>query len=206
MPRSGADPRAERTRGVIQQAATGLLSAEGWSRLTVAELCTRAEVARSTFYEHYREPWEPVFEVLVERFYEEFPEYRGDQSILDPATLLAAGRPLSYPIFAHVEANIDLYRRAFEDPRGAPLVRAFEGAVAEVSRKQHAALRQLSVADVDEELTASFLAGAAVASARTWVLRENRQSAVSMSYWFSQMAAPGLLELMGLSELLGDET
>jgi hypothetical protein len=111
---------------------------------------------------------------------------RSEDSILEPSTLLASGRPLSYPIFAHVEANIDFYRRAFEDPRGAPLVRAFESAVAEVSRRQHAA----------------FLAGAAVASARVWVLRGDRQSAVSLAYWFSQMAAPGLLGIMGLEELL----
>lgn len=45
-------------------------------------------------------------------------------------------------------------------------------------------------------------AAAAVASARVWVLRENRQSAVSLAYWFSQMAAPGLLGIMGLGELL----
>ena len=37
--------------------------------LTVAQLCKRAQVARSTFYEHYREPWEPVYGLLVERFY-----------------------------------------------------------------------------------------------------------------------------------------
>ena len=60
----------------------------------------------------------------------------------------------------------------------------------------------MSSAELDEELTASFLAGAAVASARTWVLRENRQSAVSLAYWFSRMAAPGLLGIMGLDELL----
>ena len=77
-----------------------------------------------------------------------------------------------------------------------------KSAVAEVSRRQHAALRQLSTVGVDEELTAAFLAGAAVASARVWVLREDRQSAVSPAYCFSQMAAPGLLGIMGLEELL----
>lgn len=30
-----------------------------------------------------------------------------------------------------------------------------------------------------------------------------RPSATEMAYWFSQMAAPGLLEVMGLEELLG---
>jgi AcrR family transcriptional regulator len=202
MGSSNEDPRAVRTRQAIGQAAAALLSTDGWEALTVAQLCKRAQVARSTFYEHYREPWEPVFALLVARFYEQFPEYGGEELLLDPTTLLASGRPLSYPIFAHVEANIDLYRRAFEDPRGAPLVRAFESAVAEVSRRQHAALRRLSSARVDEELTAAFLAGAAVASARVWVLREHRQSAVSLAYWFSQIAAPGLLGIMGLGELL----
>ena len=202
MSSSRQDPRRTRTRQAIERAAAKVLLETGWPGLTVAQLCGRAQVARSTFYEHYREPWEPVFALLVERFYEQFPEYRREDSILDPSTLLASGRPLSYPIFAHVEANVDLYRRAFEDPRGAPLVRAFESAVADVSRRQHAALRQLSSAEVDEELTASFLAGAAVASARTWVLRDDRQTALSLAYWFSSMAAPGLLGIMGLTDLL----
>ena len=202
-PRTSDDPRVARTLHALEEAAVDVLRADGWPALTAARVCRTAGVARSTFYEHYDAPWEPVFAWLLRRFFESFPEYAGDPPRLDPRSLLASKRPLSYPVFAHVEENMDVYRRVLCEPAGAAVARRFETAVAETSRAQHAALRELSTVDVDAELTAAYLAGAAVASARVWIASDPRPSATEMAYWFSQMAAPGLLEVMGLEDLLG---
>lgn len=202
-PRTPIDPRVARTLRTLEETAVDVLRTDGWPALTTARLCRDAGVARSTFYEHYDAPWEPVFAWLLRRFFETFPEYADDPPPLDPRSLLAGKRPLSYPVFAHVEEHLDVYRRVLGEPAGAPVARRFEAAIAEVSRAQHAALRELSSVKVEAELTAAYLAGAAVASARVWIASHPRPSATEMAYWFSRMAAPGLLEVMGLEELLG---
>lgn len=100
---NNTDPRKRRTIAAIKQSAFDLLQNGGPEALTVSRLCSEAEVARSTFYEHFRLPWEPAFLSLQDRFFSRFPEYAGDDLLLDPETLLAAGKPLSYPVFGHVE-------------------------------------------------------------------------------------------------------
>ena len=72
------------------------------------------------------------------------------------------------------------------------------------SRAQHDALRKLSRETIDAELTAAYLAGATIGSSRAWVFSEPREPAIAMAYWFSRMAAPGLLDVMGLRDLLDD--
>lgn len=200
--RQMSDPRVHRTIRAIEEASLELLETEGWDALTAARLCRAAGVARSTFYLHYESTWEPVFTALRRRFYERFPEYGTDPPALDPESLLASGRPLSYPVFAHIEEHVELYRLILGSPDGAQVARRLEDSIAEISRAQHAALRELSSETIDADLTAAYLAGAAVASARMWIFSEPRRPASAMAYWFSRMAAPGLLEIMGLRHLL----
>ena len=49
------DPRAVRTRDRLGDALIGLLLAKPFNEITVQEVLDRAEVSRSTFYEHYRD-------------------------------------------------------------------------------------------------------------------------------------------------------
>lgn len=119
---------------------------------------------------------------------------------MDPDSLLAGGKPLSYPFFAHVEAHERLYAMALLDPRGAGLKSAIEARAASLSEALHAPLRKASSSFPEPGYTAAYLAGAMVASAAWWLGQKPRESAAAMAYRFSAMAAPGLLALMGLDE------
>ena len=176
----------------------------GWGTFQVQEMCDYADVGRSTFYLHYRQVWEPLYEALLIDYREEFPGITGPESTLEPTTLLAAGKPLSYPLFAHVEKHEAIYRLVFTDPRGAPIEFHLRRDVAHISKTQHANLRNLAPDSVDPDLVAQYLAGAAVSTAGWWICRDERDSAVAMAYWFSNMAVPGLFRAMGLEELLHD--
>ena len=192
------------------QAALSILEGEGFEALTPARVAREAGSARTTFYLHFREPWQPVRDALVAAFAAEFPEVlesrdreSEEQRVdLDPETLLAAGRPLSYPLFAHVESHERAYTTIFADERGAPIVRSLTHLTALQSQAHHQTLRDRAPNEVDAEMVASYLAGALVQSAGTWIMRSPRKSATEMSYWFSELAAPGLLATMGLSDLL----
>ena len=199
---SEIDPRVERTRAQLAQSASKLLVSEGWEAMSVAAVCGHAGVSRSTFYLQYQQPWEPVVEYLVSLFRSEYPALMDGSSALDPESLLLNGHPLSYPFFEHVERHEALYRRVFGHDAGAPVCRRITAQTAELSRHYHGALRSISTEPIEPDLIAPYLAGALVQVAGQWITSHPRRSAAAMAYWFSQMAAPGLLQMMGLSSLL----
>lgn len=50
---SAADRRVRRTREVLRRALLALLVERGWDDIDVQSLCERADIGRSTFYQHY---------------------------------------------------------------------------------------------------------------------------------------------------------
>lgn len=51
--RTGVDPRIERTRAVVVDAAAELLAEEGFERITIDGIAEHSGVARSTIYRHW---------------------------------------------------------------------------------------------------------------------------------------------------------
>ena len=49
------DPRTRYTRKVIQDAFLEILKEKPVSRITVKEVCDKAEINRGTFYRHYQD-------------------------------------------------------------------------------------------------------------------------------------------------------
>lgn len=78
-------------------------------------------------------------------------------------------------------------------------------ALAAASKAQHATLRAQSDNPIDPDLTAAYMAGSLMAAGAHWVMTGMEKSALEMAYWFSSMAAPGLLDLIGLSEIGSQE-
>jgi AcrR family transcriptional regulator len=48
-----ADRRVERTRSALREALIALMQERGWDEIDVQTLCARADVGRSTFYQHF---------------------------------------------------------------------------------------------------------------------------------------------------------
>ena len=196
------DPRAIRTVKSIQDTAVHLLETEGWDALQVKGICRRAGISRSTFYQHFQEPWQPVARHLQEAFAREFPAVLDGTARLEPEELLLSGKPLSFPFFAHLETNRSVYVPVFFDLRGGMIRQYLLEQVTQLSRAHHEPLRRISAGGVNADLVARFLSGALVATAGWWILQDPRDTPAQMAYWFSRIAAPGVLQTMGLESLL----
>jgi len=61
-----ADPRAARTRAALKEALMQLLQYSDWGEITVAGICRRAGVARSSFYEHFTTKAELLDEIFTD--------------------------------------------------------------------------------------------------------------------------------------------
>lgn len=61
--------RTKLTRQMIEQALLALLKEKKIQKITVLELCERAQLNRATFYRHYGSPYD-VLEVIIDDFFE----------------------------------------------------------------------------------------------------------------------------------------
>jgi len=48
------DRRIQRTRDALRDALIALMTERGWDEINIRDLCTRANVGRSTFYHHFQ--------------------------------------------------------------------------------------------------------------------------------------------------------
>jgi AcrR family transcriptional regulator len=101
MPGSGVDRRIERTRTALREALITLMQERGWEDIDVQTLCARANVGRSTFYQHF-----PNKEELLKA---SFAGLRG--ALLAPTAGAPAG-PLAFVpgLVAHVHEMQELFR------------------------------------------------------------------------------------------------
>ena len=75
------DARVRYTRMVIEQSFLGLLQEKPVSKITVTELCARAEINRATFYKHYQDVpqlFERMEEALLKQIRAGFDGFDGD--------------------------------------------------------------------------------------------------------------------------------
>lgn len=157
-----------------------------------------AGVSRSAFYTHFTAPDDCIEQLLEHRFAETGEQL--SQASLSPDTLLLNNKPLSYFFFEHIEQNVEIYRRLFDGSRGATVLEAIRRTLAKISYDLHEPLRAHAESwdEASARLAAEYLSGALLATARVWVNAGCTQTRSEIAYWFSAMAAPGLLQQMGI--------
>lgn len=189
------DPRQERTRQILREALLALLRDLPFETITIADIAARARVARKTVYAHYADKhallidcMEPLLGALAQRV-----------SGIDAETLLADNKPLSYPVFAHVEEHAAFYRAVLNEQGSARFILYLLDFMTRSSYDRHAAIREVAPRiTVDPVLIAHFLAGALLNTIIWWLKHDCQPAAETMAYTFSQLAAPGVLAAVGL--------
>ncbi len=112
------DRRQERTRQAILDAFTGLLFEQGYGRITMAAVADRANVGRSTLYEHFR----TKADLLSQGVAPLFAVIAGCVAPEPSARLL--------DILRHVRENQAAGRLLFLPPTRGALLKALSGAIA----------------------------------------------------------------------------
>jgi AcrR family transcriptional regulator len=145
----GDDRRVRRTRSALRDAFAELIVERGWDGFSVQDLCTRADVGRSTFYLHFADKEE----VLAGAFADLGKEIRAQLA------LAGASRPLgiSRGLLDHAHGHLRTFR-ALAGRRAAQVLQGkLRALVMELVREDLAARLP---AGARREATAAFLAGA----------------------------------------------
>lgn len=103
LPEKPMDRRVQRTRDALRGALMGLMVDIGWDAIEVQMLCERANIGRSTFYQHY-----PSKEALLNASFSDLRDglMQGAMS----TQVSAQGMPFLPGLLAHVHEAQEVFR------------------------------------------------------------------------------------------------
>jgi AcrR family transcriptional regulator len=165
------DRRVRRTRRTLAEALVALVLERGYERITVADLLTRADVGRSTFYSHFRDKDDLLMSC--------FDDLRADlyARVADQSAPVGA-------LFEHAYRHREMYQALCGRRSGETVLRQLHRFYAEMLRTHHVALD----GTVAAELRAEFLAGAAIALLRWWLDADMPEPPAAMADYYTQLA------------------
>lgn len=168
------DRRSGRSRSALERALLDLIAERDLSQISVSDLTRRAEVYRSTLYEHYTD----VHDMAASLATEMFDELIAATAVLLPDVLAEPGRPPEalVAVFAHVAAHARLYRALLDAEGNAQVIN-------HLHQRLTAGIRaRLSGDQADgHDPVAAFLAGTLLGTITDWLRHDSpahpRQSA-----------------------------
>lgn len=173
------------TRQKLRQSALALILEKGFDAVTIQEITERADVARATFYLHYRDK--------IELFLEYFQEFIQDYTTR-MVKLYGDGTPdrsLLYcdllVTFQFVEQNRDLFRAVLASSQVAVITNQImaKGA-ANVEREVRSGLYSITHR-VPEEILLQFITGASVQVLIWWLVTSNPYPPETMADMLSNL-------------------
>ncbi|MFG1943962.1 TetR/AcrR family transcriptional regulator [Nonomuraea sp. NPDC048826] len=169
------DRRVRRTQAALARALIQLVAERDLSRVTVADVAQRAEVSRSTFYDHYRdvhELAESACTAMIDQLIESLPSPRPGTA--DPGP--EATRSLEQ-FFTSLEGHAGLYR-ALLGPQGS--ARVTDHIRRRCTAAIHTHLHGGSSPD-EHDVPAAFTAGALISVAADWLQRGCPRTSAEMA-------------------------
>lgn len=194
------DPRIARTLKTLGEALMALIVERGYDVLTVQDITDRANVSRTTFYLHFKDKDELLFETM-KHIYDELTGHIKHQinDIRDIDDL--ASVTCDAPDFEHVAENADFYRMIFGKHGSAAFVQVVLNYLAKEVQKTLALdlSEQKDDLPVPLEFMAAYFAGAEIGIMNWWLqndLRYPPEKMAQMQYWLSVGGILAVLNMM----------
>jgi AcrR family transcriptional regulator len=171
------DPRIARTRRSLQEALFDLARERGLDEISVADIAERADVNRSTFYQHYSDKdtlLADAIDAVVEQAGAEIPTLT--EVSLEPP-------PILIDYLRHVEENAAVYTRIFGE-HGSPVAVArlrerIQTIVIDAVATSHAD----TFHDIPPDVLAAGLSGSVLGVLEVWLARDPRPPVETAVEW-----------------------
>jgi AcrR family transcriptional regulator len=178
------DKRIRYTKMVLKQSLLELMQDQPIEKITVKDICLKADINRGTFYSHYANP----FELLVSIENELFDEILGS---IETSLKAEAISGLLTKIFDTIEKNSDLCHVLFSEYGDKAFLRrimyiAHDRSIAE----WHAVLPGISFERL--ELLYTFFANGCVAVIQEWLQSGMKTSRDEITHLFAQLTSSSL--------------
>lgn len=193
------DRRKERTRQLLRDALLDLIIEKGYEDISIQNITERANVARPTFYLHYKDKEELLFNSLRE-IYDNLVSHFRAQSPQTYITNMLSGEKVDASDFQHVAEYIDFYRVMLSKKGSLAfllqvldyLQGVMEHEVKECLNLPNTHLR------LPVDLMGSFLAGAHIGVIHWWLKQHPEYSVNEVARMTNQLSFKGLVWAVGL--------
>lgn len=194
MTGSRPDRRVRRTRDAIHRALIALILEKGYDAVTVADIIDRADIGRSTFYNHYTDKQHVLYASLDELA--AFLRAHGDAS---------GGRLFGFSrgLFEHAHEQRDLLR-ALLGRRGGTVVHHRIRKVLTDLVRDELEPRAGAGAVVSLDIAVDSVVGAYLALLSRWVDDGEPRSPYEMDLAFRRLLVPGVVASLALSPAAAD--
>jgi AcrR family transcriptional regulator len=184
------DLRVRRTRALLKSTLVALLRERDYAQVTVADLAERAMINRATFYRHYADLHELVFDCVDDLLLEVPGVDLGEAFALRPGEAL----PTVVGYFEHVARHADFYR-AMLGERGMPGFgeRLRAGVEAGVTLEFRSPRIEVDVAAT----VSAFIAHALLGVTRSWLVSRKPMEPQRVAALFTALVLPGVRQVVG---------
>lgn len=191
------DRRVQRTRQLLRDALMALIAEKGYQALTVQDVTDRANVARTTFYLHYKDIDDLLFSSMAEIYEGLFNEWM--QSA--PALVQSDGTAYSEVMdFQHVAQYAQFYRVMMSE-RGSMkfLVRVHEYLTRTMETGLRRYLPEGRTPTIPLDMLAAMLAGIEIGVMMWWVQNDMPHTPEAMAKFCDRFGGPGILAALGVN-------
>jgi AcrR family transcriptional regulator len=162
------DPRTRRSRAALEAALRELIAERDLARISISDVTKRADVNRSTFYEHYTD----LEDLAASACTGIFDELVASASV---SGLVADGEPTHHSLarlFAHVAEHAHLYRTLLGADGSARVINHLLRRITSGAHARRGAVPLTEVEDHPHDPAAAFLAGAVLGAVIDWLGRD----------------------------------
>lgn len=181
-----ADRRIQRTRQLLQNALVDLILEKGYEVITVQDILDRANVGRSTFYEHFYDK----DDLLLSQFThlrDDFEQYLAGQMVNDESPW-----QLSLSMFRHAQNHRPLYQ-AMAGKQGGNLAVDYIQKYLTIYLRNHLITMQgQHPQSLPSEILTQFIVSALIGLLTWWLNNDSAFTAEQMNAFFRQLVEPGI--------------
>lgn len=190
-----SDPRVIRTRRFLREALMELVAEKGYENVSIQDITDRATLNRATFYLHYRDKDELLYDCARELF-----DNVGVQTA-GPETLKLLFKPnpdnstLFIPIFEHFAQHVDFYRAVLGE-NGVPAFAEIAQHYASTAMREALSLHMKPADPLLMDILVQFNVNGALGIISWWLQNEMPHSPEVMSRYFLAILSQSLLHFI----------
>jgi AcrR family transcriptional regulator len=191
------DRRVQRTRQLLRDALLALIIKQGYEQLTVQDILDQANLGRATFYAHYRDKQDLLFDMFAGLRQVFRLAHSGEQSV---EAGIGALQHMSLGFFRHAAEQHQLYR-AMVGKESGTLLHTY--AYKLLSDELYIYLTKIvpygARSSVPLEVAVTYLVSSLLALLIWWLNHDLPCSPEEIDVMFRQLALPGIASTFGIA-------
>jgi AcrR family transcriptional regulator len=197
------DPRVRRTRKLLLDALMELIPEKGYNAITIQDITDRATLNRATFYLHYRDKDDLLYQGMHETLNElhsrqPVPVLEQDRLTMNESITTVVGD------FEHIAMNADFYRAMLGESGATEFTLKLKNLVLKTTEQRlKSALGELPSGPLPTELVLEFMASGYVGLIRWWLENDMPYTPEEIARQLIHLYAMGCYNALGMEADMG---